>query len=143
MDRCLITFDLQTLGRVALSAFTLLLGVAGVHELAKAIRMRITGIKTMGVIVEVQEVSGAEGGLMRLMKVEYEDTTGKSHVFRDNTANGVYHGPVGVGIPVVYERSNPSAARINTIDHLWELPILLVVFGFGGAAMNLTSLCNG
>ena len=79
---------------------------------------------------------------MRLMKVEYEDTTGKSHVFRDNTANGVYHGPVGVGIPVVYERSNPSVARINTIDHLWEVPILLVTFGFGGGSLMLNAICK-
>lgn len=124
-------------------AFTLFLGVMGTLELAKAIRLRISGIQVMGVIVEVREVSGAEGGLMRIMKVQYEDTTGESHSFQDNVANGVYHGPVGVGIPVVYERSNPSVARINTIDHHWEVPILLVTFGFGGGSLMLNAICKG
>jgi hypothetical protein len=125
-------FGLQSdwLGALVSGALGFASLILGVKLGLAVVRLRLTGIRTVGTIVRNETVPGADGGVGYVMWIEYRLTSGEVLKFSDSVSNGVFHGPEGGLIPVIYDRNKPNEARVATRDHLWDIPLILV--GVGG-----------
>ena len=119
-----------------------LLVFVGLARLLAALRLRRDGAFTVGRVVALDERPASDGGLIRIMSIEFTDSTAQKHLFQDSVANGVDHGPVGAAISVLYDRQNPQRARVSTFDHLWLVPLILI--GVDGVSLVLivSKLCQ-
>jgi hypothetical protein len=62
--------------------------------------------------------------------VEFQPPGGESVRFRGSTGSRVPDYQIGARVPVVYNRANPTEARVDTFAEIWLLPKVLGITGF-------------
>lgn len=111
------------------------LGIA-VHVGRDAWRLRQDGLRATALVVEMMR--DREDGFNAAPKFRFQDAQGAEHT----VASHFYRHPpayrVGDSVAVIYERSNPEHASIESFANLWMLP--LFVGGAGGLFVFVSGL---
>lgn len=103
---------------------------------ARIRRFLRTAVSTEGVILELIESSGSEGGTVYQAVVEFETADGRTIRWQESMASNPPPGQAGDRVPMKYDPANPQEARIAKTFRLWFLPGLfaclgLLFFGIG------------
>jgi hypothetical protein len=106
-------------GALAMSLWT------GIHSW----RLIHHGGRTTGSIVEMHRGDRESDNLSAAPRFRFRDAAGLEHTVLSN----FYHYPpahrVGDSVKVVYDRSDPENARIDSFAYLWFAPVFTAGFG--------------
>ena len=135
---------------VVLKLAALVFALVGVGMLAWAASeyrsaSALTGdaIKADGTVIEMikQEFSDPDAGLTYAYapRIEFVDESGGTRNFIGNASNPPAYRE-GDHVEVIFQRSQPETARINSFMSLWLFPIVMAAFGLlftlaGGAVL--------
>lgn len=90
-----------------------------------------TGMRTTGAVIELKENRDKEKDHSSFAPIfAFVDSAGNTNVVTSSLYSSSNRYRVGDRVPVIYRKSNPSAARINGFAENWFAPI-----GFSGAAL--------
>lgn len=126
---CEIRLGFHLLTSAATAGFGIFLMLGVVRILAQALAFRRYGVHTEGRIIEITVLDDAESGpVPRSMLIEFRTETGDVRVFRDPLSKVVLHRAMGDAIPVIYDRRDPSIARIDEFEYRHALLVQLTGF---------------
>jgi hypothetical protein len=99
--------------------------------------MVATGVRTTGAVIELKENHDKESDHTTFAPIfTFVDSAGTTHTVASDLYTSSNRYRVGDGVPVIYRKSDPSAARINGFAENWFAPI-----GFSvGALIILISM---
>jgi len=87
-----------------------------------------TGNRTTGVVIELRGKHD-DGTELFAPTFRFVDGVGVTNIIDSNTYSSPTHYRVGERIPVVYRRSDPTTARINSFTENWMATIVLTTLG--------------
>ncbi|MBT8101164.1 MAG: DUF3592 domain-containing protein [Gammaproteobacteria bacterium] len=119
---------------IAMAFAAALLLAAAVFMARIAHQLDVTGLRAEAEVVNFREMSDD----MRSAVFQFIDAEGKIYRFTDSTSSTRKLYTVGEKVTIVYDKDNPSNARIDQPLTLYTLPLifsLLSVFFFAGAAL--------
>src|ERR1044071_9452281 len=99
--------------------------------------MVATGMRTTGTVIELKENHDKESDHITFAPIfTFVDSSGTTNTVTSDlySSSDRYH--IGDRVPVIYRKSNPSAARINRFAENWFAPIRFSV----GALIVLVSM---
>lgn len=131
-----------------LSALILLIGIpfaiVSVFVLKDTINLLSNSHKTIGKIIGIEEERRRNGGYMYSPVIKYKSVTGDEYVYRSTTKTGYTSYKIGQQIELIYDKSNPQNARVNSFLDIWFLTIIMGVGGWastiGGIVLLLVTL---
>jgi hypothetical protein len=88
-----------------------------------------TAVSTEGVVLELIESSGSEGGTVYQAVVQFETADGRTIRWQESMASNPPAGQVGDQVPMKYDPANPQQARVAKTFRLWFLPGLFASLG--------------
>ena len=98
---------------------------------SSAINLRTNGIKTVGQVVSLQEITSrttngsVASGIFPM--ISYKDVSGTSHIIKRSLAKPLSRLKPGDLVPIIYLAEHPDKGHVNTWDEFWPAPIF---FGF-------------
>jgi Protein of unknown function (DUF3592) len=86
-------------------------------------------IHTTATVVEMREQTDNDGNIFYAPTFRFRDSAGVQHTVSSAVGESppAYH--VGDKVPVLYIRSDPQDARIDSFGQVWALPILAAIGG--------------
>ena len=125
-------------GAIFLFVAAILLAI-GVFLWMRTRRFLRTAVDTTGVIVDLIESSGSEGGTVYQAVVEFQTREGRTVRWTESMASSPAAGDVGDQLPMKYNPENPQEARIARFFRMWFVSVLLTgmgaMFGATGAVL--------
>lgn len=104
---------------------------------------------TEGVVLELKPVESSStnsGGYTYAPVVKFKTPDGKNIHFKSSTSSNPPEFSVGQTVPVLYNRSNPQEAQVDSFVQLWLLPTVFGGFGIifmgVGATLIVSSLLS-
>lgn len=95
--------------------------------LARTRRFLRTAVDAIGIIVDLIESSGSEGGTVYSAVVRFQTADGQEIQWTESMASNPPAGQRGDQLPMRYDPADPQKARIAKTSRLWFMPLL-----FGG-----------
>jgi hypothetical protein len=83
-----------------------------------------------GIVVDLQPKRDSDGDTLYAPVVEYRPPDSAVVTFTSLTSSRPAEFSVGEGVEVLYDRANPSDARIRSFGQLWLGPLILSILGF-------------
>jgi hypothetical protein len=102
--------------------------VAGVTMMGDTLYLVQAGRHTTGVIVANERVWTGHGGYQSYPVVRFVARGGQTYVVRSSFGADPPEFRVGQNVTVYYDPQQPQTALIDS-DHLWLLPVVLLVVG--------------
>ncbi len=99
--------------------------VAGLVVFIRTRRFLATAATTQGTVVGFQQRRSSKGRVSYKPMVRFTTATGSVQEFTDSVSSSSPAYDEGASVPVRYDASNPSKARLDTGFRLWLLPALL------------------
>jgi Protein of unknown function (DUF3592) len=101
-----------------------------------------TAVDTTGVIVDLLESSGSDGGTVYQAVVEFQTREGQTVRWTESMASSPAAGDVGDQLPMKYNPDDPNEARIARAFRMWFVTMLLSGMGlmFGATGLVLVIL---
>jgi len=86
-------------------------------------------VSAAGVVAELRESRGSEGGTVFQPVVSYQTIEGETRQFVDSVASNPPGFQVGESVPVAYDRADPGRAKIRKPFRLWFVTGLFASMG--------------
>ena len=92
------------------------------------------GIRTEGIVIDLQYRSDDKGSGTYAPVVEFLDEQNRPHEYRASSGSNPPRYSRGDRVEIIYLQNNPEHALIDDFSDRWALPIFLLVFGGAFAA---------
>jgi len=89
-----------------------------------------SSVRTEGYVSSLAKQVGNEGSVTDMPVFDFTDAQGLSHQISGSVASNPASFHVGERVSVIYGRSNPAQARIDTTGQIWGLSIGFAVAAF-------------
>jgi Protein of unknown function (DUF3592) len=107
------------------------LTLGGILELSRVLGIRRHGLRTEGIVVDVEERTEGtpeEATLASYPVVEFTTAEGRTIRFTSRLSLPIAI-EVGKAVPVRYRSDDPERAVIDSFMRTWALPVTLLLFG--------------
>lgn len=98
------------------------------------------GVRTTGIVTELDYRSDDEGGGSYYPVVEFRDRSGQPRTYHANSGSNPPSYVRGERVEIVYLTGNPEHALIDDFMGRWMLPVFLLCFGGVFAAIGWTTV---
>jgi len=85
--------------------------------------------KTEGVVTKLISNRSSDGKIMYNPEISFSDVSGKVIIFQSSLSSTIPDYAVGEKVSVLYDKTNPQKAKINTFLQLWFGPMIMTVLG--------------
>ena len=110
----------------------------GIWSFSRTTAFRKTAVTTTGVVIELVEKTGSEGGSLFAPRVRFQDQEGNQHEITGSTASQPPRYLVGEAIEILYNPDRPQEFRTTDWFSVWGLSVL--GFGLAGSALLFAAL---
>jgi hypothetical protein len=93
--------------------------------------------RAQGTVIRVEEKRGHEGLVTFVSIFQFRDTSGTLHTVRDSISASPALHAVGDSVSVLYHRTSPDAARIDSFMSLWGLSMVMAILGAAALLISL------
>lgn len=111
---------------IAANLFFMAFCLWGVYAGYASWKLQTVGETATGTVVKLIEQSDGEGGCCTYVPVVEFEAGGQVYSFEGGIASDPPAFEIGERVPVLYDPSNPQAAKIDRWSERWLFPILIV-----------------
>jgi hypothetical protein len=122
---------------VLLNLLCIVLALTGYYYGRTSWDLSRDGVSVTGTVVLLKESADTENSGVTYTPVITYAVDGQSHTFTSNVSSDPPTYNVGDPVNIIYERDNPSRARVDSWKELWLLPVIL-----GGSALMIAVVVN-